>query len=130
MTEVTGTDLLRQVAAARVKKIDYARLAKSVGIAPDDLLDFSQGRKNLPADTLCRLTTEMMQGTRFYPDQDVLGPLEQIEPRPMGIRPDPFVPTPRAWAVGMAQGPGPQPVRPSPEQQTQPKRPGWIGGWL
>ncbi|MCA1474299.1 hypothetical protein [Bradyrhizobium sp. NBAIM08] len=130
MTEITGTELLRQVAAARVKKIDYARLAKSVGIAPDDLLDFSRGRKNLPADTLCRLATEMMQGTRYYPEQDMLGPLEQVEPRPMGIRPDPFVPTPRTWAVGMAQGPGPQPLTTQPAQQVRDRRAGWITRWF
>ncbi|MEY9594443.1 hypothetical protein ABIA06_006734 [Bradyrhizobium yuanmingense] len=129
MTEVTGTELLRQVAAARVKKIDYARLAKSVGIAPDDLLDFSQGRKNLPADTLCRLATEMMQGTRFYPDRDLLGPLERVEAKALGIKPDPFVPAPRTWAVGSAQGPGPQPVTPS-NTQVKTKRAGWLGGWL
>ena len=129
MTEVTGTELIRQVAAARVKKIDYARLAKEVGVAPDDLFDFAQGRKNLPADTLCRLTTVMMQGTRFYPDQDLLGPLVQVEPKPMGIKPDPFVPTPRTWVVGIAQGPGPQPVTPS-NMQVKSKRAGWVGGWF
>ncbi|WP_439407938.1 hypothetical protein ACNJX9_04410 [Bradyrhizobium sp. DASA03076] len=128
MTEVTGTELLRQIAAARVKKVDYARLAKSVGIAPDDLLDFSQARKNLPADTLCRLATEMMQGTRYYPEQDLLGPLEQIEPKPLGIKPEPFVPAPRTWAVGGAQGPGPQPVVPEKHAVKQ-SRPGWLAGW-
>lgn len=128
MTEVTGTELLRQVAAARVKKIDYARLAKSVGIAPDDLLDFSQGRKNLPADTLCRLTSEMMQGTRFYPDRDLLGPLVRVEPKPLGIRPPQYEVKPQHWKVGEMQGPGPQPLVSQPPKTT--KRAGWLGGWV
>ncbi|MCA1379831.1 MULTISPECIES: hypothetical protein [Bradyrhizobium] len=128
MTEITGTELLRQVAAARVEKIDYARLAKDVGIAPDDLFEFAQDRKNLPADTLCRLTTEMMQGTRFYPDRDLLGPVAQVEAKPLGIRPPRCEAKPQNWKVGEMQGPGPQPLVPQPLKTT--KRAGWLGGWV
>ncbi|MDA9476866.1 hypothetical protein XI03_20710 [Bradyrhizobium sp. CCBAU 65884] len=68
------------------------------------------------------------QGTAFYPELDLLGPIEQIEPKPMVMRPPQYEAKPQRWKVGEMQEPGPQPV--TPQAANAKKRGGWIHAWL
>lgn len=126
---VTGTDAIRRAVALRVKRMDYGRVAREVGIANETLVAFAEGRVQLSNERLCKLATELWQHTEFDPEQNLLRSTNRTPPQPMGIPPAPYDPEQHpsylpdpvgGWTRGSFHlPPAPPPSRPA-------KRPGWL----
>ena len=67
MTEtITGITILRAMALTRVKTMRYGRVASEIGMHPDVLRDFAEGRRELPVEKLQALALELTGGHTAY----------------------------------------------------------------
>ena len=93
------------MALARVKTIRYGRVASKIGMHPDTLRDFAEGRRaTLPAEKLTALALELLGGHTAY---DVAtGMLKSTSTAPARSYIVPDAPTPTNYnPVEAAQGP-------------------------
>jgi hypothetical protein len=129
VAETTGVDLLRAAAAARVKRINYATLARDFGITTEHFLDFANGRRELTDATLGLLAKEFFDA-EFDSAANRLRSKNRMPPTSMGIPPprfDPTIPRPHhpppfdPAAPRTAINPGPGLTK-----AWDGKRPGWA----
>jgi hypothetical protein len=131
MTEITGTDLVRQALRGRNKKVNLATTARDLGISSDRLDAFVEGRVTLSPETMQALVDLIWHGhIALDIEHDMLKPANKAPPVSLGIAPAPF--DPRTSPYAYKPGPpalGPQPVKALP---AKPKttRAGSLGGWL
>lgn len=129
MTEAikTGTDVLRAMALTRVKTMRYGKVASEIGIHPDTLRDFAEGRRELPTDKLQAMALEMTGGhTCLDLETGMLKSTHATAPRSYIV---PDAPTPVNYdAVGVATAP--RLTLAAEQTKARPKRSGWLGGFF
>src|SRR5262245_48885640 len=122
---VTGTDVIRSALQARMRKINISGIARELGISVSELESFAAGTLKRDVVVMNALAPELFQGNaQINPATDLLEPAVKDPPRPLGIRPEPVLPSKKVWPVGQPP-PGPQPVKPSPPVKKT-ARPGWA----
>jgi hypothetical protein len=127
MTEVTGTDLIRQALNVRARKLNTANLARELGIPSSTLDAFIEGKGSLPVETLKALCVDLFHGAaEFDAELDRLRSTNKQVPK--AIHPPP--PIHELMELPKFKG-GPgessfRSVKPEPPV-TKTKRPGWVG---
>jgi hypothetical protein len=128
MSEVTGTDLLRQALKARNAKLNLSTFGRDLGLNGDQIFDFIFNAAPLTADQKRKLAEYLWPHTVWDEATDRLMPAKRDPAIPMGVLPqlDPkLLPTYRPGAAQTAH----RPVNDSPPTPKPKQRPGWLGGW-
>jgi hypothetical protein len=125
MSEVTGSEIIRQTLYARAFKGHLSYLARDLGVGVAALDSFSRGEGKLPPEILQALAKEFF-GAEFDPALDRLRSANRQEPRAIGPGPPPI------WELmelpKFKGGPAERsfrPVKPEPPQPKK-KRAGWL----
>jgi hypothetical protein len=122
---MTGIDALRAMAMARVKQQTYGRIANEIGVSPDTLRDFAEGRRaTLPDEKLRALAKQIYEGHAEYDaETGMLRPVNRTT-RPLGEPATVKCIAPKTFGLGPGYDSGTiKPVEAAPK----PKRARWIG---
>jgi hypothetical protein len=120
----TGIDVLREMCRIRIKKIAYSGMARDIGLDPESIVAFAEGRKILADEKLQALTKYLLNGSAEYdPETKMLRSANKTPPIPAGIPPAPWK-TPADYVVAKYQ-----PLPAEAKATSKPKRPGWLGNW-
>jgi hypothetical protein len=124
-----GTEAIRQKLIACNKRVNLAGLAVEVGLAPNQLDSFIEGRSVPSAAVLCKMAQRFWPHAKFDPDQNVLiaGTTEYT---PLGVIPGNFIPDERCVDL-VAAAAGPRRLRSEVPENDKPRtRPGWLNSWF
>jgi hypothetical protein len=90
----SGTDVIRQAVAARMKKLNTANWAREMKVASSTLDDFAAGKAQLPPDILNSLAKYIFGAAVSFDAQADL--LRRAAPQvsPLGCHPPRYVPPP------------------------------------
>jgi hypothetical protein len=81
-------------------------MARDLGMSSDRLDAFAEGRIELAPETVQALVRTMWNGhVEFDVEHDALRSAIKQEPRPLGVHPAPFEPTPLSFQTGRRRRP-------------------------
>ncbi len=86
VAEITGTDILRSMAAARINRIDYATVAKDLGIVAEHFREFAAGTRDLPSPALAALAKHFLDA-EFDPALNRLRSKNRTPAASIGVTP-------------------------------------------